>query len=83
MRLKSPDIFKEKVFIGEGTFGKVYRAKIGDSTYALKKIKLDGIHKSTDTHFGFPTTTIREIKMLKKLAHPNIVQLVDIIKSKS
>ena len=45
LHLKSPAIFKEKVFIGEGTFGKVYKAKIGDTLYALKKIKIDGIHK--------------------------------------
>jgi len=44
MRLKTPEIFKDKVFIGEGTFGKVYKAKIGDTIYALKKIKIDGIH---------------------------------------
>jgi len=46
MRLKTPEIFKEKAFIGEGTFGKVYKAKIGDSFFALKKIKLDGVHKA-------------------------------------
>lgn len=88
MRLKTPDIFKEKAFIGEGTFGKVYKAKIGDSLYALKKIKIDGVNKANDPNapqnYGFPITTIREIKMLKKLAdHPNIVQLVDIVRSKS
>lgn len=45
MKLKTPEIFKDKVFIGEGTFGKVYKAKIGETLYALKKIKIDGIHK--------------------------------------
>ena len=76
--MSTPDIFKEKKFINEGTFGKVYQAKIGDKIYALKKIKV------VDTEFGFPITSFREIKMLKKLeAHPNIVQLVDIVRSKS
>lgn len=33
---------------------------------------------------GFPITSIREIKVLKKLKnHPNIVQLVNIVRSKS
>ena len=61
-------------------FGKVYRAKIGDKLYALKKIKVEGDH---GIH-GFPITSIREIKVAKKLANgPNIVQLVDIVRSKS
>ena len=41
MKLSTPEIFKEKKFINEGTFGKVYRAKIGDRLYALKKIKVE------------------------------------------
>ena len=78
MKLQTPDIFKDKVFINEGTFGKVYKAKIGDNLFALKKIKVDMHDK------GFPITSIREIKVLKKLAeHPNIVKLVDIVSSKS
>ena len=78
MKLNTPEIFKEKTFINEGTFGKVYKAKIGDNLFALKKIKVDNPEK------GFPITSIREIKVLKKLAdHPNIVKLVDIVRSKS
>ena len=78
MKLQTPDIFKDKVFINEGTFGKVYKAKIDDNLFALKKIKVDMHDK------GFPITSIREIKVLKKLAeHPNIVKLVDIVSSKS
>ena len=78
MKLSTPDIFKEKTFINEGTFGKVYKAKIGDNLFALKKIKVDNPER------GFPITSIREIKVLKKLAgHPNIVELVDIVRSKS
>ena len=72
MKLSTPEIFKEKKFINEGTFGKVYRAKIGDQLYALKKIKVEEKNNQ-----GFPITSIREIKVLKKLdalqRHPNIV----------
>ena len=79
MKLSTPEIFKEKKFINEGTFGKVYRAKIGDKVYALKKIKVEA---TVDD--GFPVTSIREIKVLKKLAkHTNIVELFDIVRSKS
>jgi hypothetical protein len=39
--LQEPSDFKEKAELGEGTFGKVYKAKIGDKMFALKKIKMD------------------------------------------
>ena len=55
----------------------VYSTKIGDTLYALKKIKME-TQKS-----GFPITSIREIMVLRKLCdHANIVQLVDIVRSK-
>ena len=78
LKLSTPEIFKEKIFINEGTFGKVYRAKIGDKLYALKKIKVE-----TNPDGGFPITSIREIKMLKKLDHPNIVKLEQIVRNTS
>ena len=60
LKLSTPDIFKEKKLIGEGTFGKVYRAKIDDKLYALKKIKVEA-----NVDGGFPITSVREIKVLK------------------
>ena len=80
LKLNTPEIFKEKHFLSEGTFGKVYRAKIGDKLFALKKIKVDDAKHER----GFPITSIREIKVLKLLkGHPNIVQLTEIVRSKS
>jgi CTD kinase subunit alpha len=68
MTLQTPDIFKEKVVVGEGTFGKVYKAKIGDDYYALKKIKMESQQN------GFPITSVREVMVLNKLRNnPNIV----------
>ncbi|KAJ5812562.1 hypothetical protein N7474_008863 [Penicillium riverlandense] len=57
--------------LGEGTFGEVYKAKSrkDNSLVALKKILM---HNEKD---GFPITAIREIKLLKALSHPNILQL--------
>lgn len=40
---------------------------------ALKKIKLD-----TQSE-GVPSTTIREISVLREIEHPNVVQLKDVI----
>jgi serine/threonine protein kinase len=56
--------------IGEGTYGVVYKAKdrVTGRTLALKKIRLD----SEDE--GVPSTSIREISLLKELDHPNIVK---------
>ena len=56
--------------IGEGTYGVVYKAKdrVTGRIMALKKIRLD----SEDE--GVPSTSIREISLLKELDHPNVVK---------
>jgi serine/threonine protein kinase len=56
--------------LGEGTYGVVYKAKdrVTGKILALKKIRLD----SEDE--GVPSTSIREIALLKELNHPNIVK---------
>merc|ERR1711937_203801 len=61
--------------IGEGTYGVVYkcRYKPTDTLVALKKIRLDGEDE------GIPSTSVREISLLKELKHPNIVELISVI----
>ena len=63
--------------IGEGTFGKVYKARknCDNSIVAIKKIKMEHCTE------GIPQTTIREISFLKELDHPNIVKLLDVVPS--
>lgn len=64
----------EKTLLGEGTYGKVYKARstrTGDSV-AMKQMKLDSQEE------GVPSTAIREIALLKELSHPNVVRLLDI-----
>ena len=58
--------------IGEGTYGKVYKAKdrITGEVIALKKIRLEAEDE------GIPSTAIREISLLKELQHANIVRCV-------
>ncbi|GAB1201284.1 kinase-like domain-containing protein [Aspergillus pseudonomiae] len=61
--------------IGEGTYGVVYKARElahPNRIVALKKVRLE-----TDDE-GVPSTTIREISLLKELNHPNIVRLFNI-----
>ncbi|KAJ9650462.1 serine/threonine protein kinase, CMGC, CDC2/CDK sub [Neophaeococcomyces mojaviensis] len=59
--------------LGEGTFGEVSKArsKKTGQVVALKKIL---VHNEKD---GFPITALREIKLLKALRHPNVLQLVE------
>src|SRR4051812_48675335 len=56
--------------IGEGTYGKVYKAKDvkTNELVAMKRISLE----SEDD--GIPSTAIREISLLKQLQHPNVVR---------
>ena len=74
--------------IGEGTFGMVFKAEyIGNMDYAdkmgipkyvaLKKIKME------DSKEGFPITALREIMIMKKCNHENLLQILEIVTSKS
>lgn len=56
--------------LGRGTYGTVYKAqKNGSKDFvAIKKIKLDVESE------GVPSTTLREISILKKMVHPNVVR---------
>lgn len=72
--------------IGEGTYGQVYRAEClaptlarprGGAMVALKKIRLH--HPG---YMGIPPTVIREIKILKKLQHRNLVKMYEVVSSK-
>ncbi|GAB5369078.1 hypothetical protein AAMO2058_001374400 [Amorphochlora amoebiformis] len=60
--------------IGEGTYGKVYLGRDTESNeiVALKRVRL------MDEKNGFPLTSIREIQILRKLNHPNVVALKEV-----
>lgn len=62
------------VSLGEGTYGVVFKAidKVTNRTVAVKKIRL-GKYKE-----GVNVTALREIKLLKELNDPNIIELVDV-----
>lgn len=72
--------------IGSGTYGTVYKAKhIGSKEYekklnipefvALKKIKTE------EEKQGFPITALREIMVMKRFEHKNILGLLEIVVS--
>ncbi|EIW71827.1 hypothetical protein TREMEDRAFT_14841, partial [Tremella mesenterica DSM 1558] len=64
--------------VGEGTYGKVYKARNNESGkfVALKRIRMEGEKD------GFPVTAMREIKLLQGLKHVNVVRLVEMMVSK-
>lgn len=69
--------YKKIEKVGEGTYGVVYKSEDTQTgaIVALKKIRLE--HEDE----GIPSTSIREISLLKELNHPNIVRLSDVIHS--
>lgn len=62
--------FKALQRLGKGTYGTVYKAQKSKSSefVAIKKIKLDVESE------GVPSTTLREISILKKCSHQNVVR---------
>ena len=65
--------------IGEGTYGQVYRARCKDSgrIVAMKKMR---IHHGG--YWGMPLQLIREIKILKRLHHPRLLSMIEVVTSK-
>ncbi|KAL8124076.1 cyclin-dependent kinase D-3-like [Apium graveolens] len=73
VRKKVADRYLKREVLGEGTYGVVFKAidtKTGQ-TVAIKKIRI-GKQKE-----GVNFTALREIKLLKELKDPNIIELID------
>ncbi|KAI7849570.1 kinase-like domain-containing protein [Circinella umbellata] len=68
------DDFQKLNRVGEGTYGVVYRVKDTRTKQivALKKIRME---RETD---GMPISSLREISILKRMRHPNIVNVTDV-----
>lgn len=60
--------------VGEGTYATVYKGRnvLTGELVALKEIKINPDE-------GAPSTALREIALLKKLVHPNIIPILDVI----
>lgn len=72
---RSSDLYKRVQQVGEGTYGKVYKAcnEVTGEYVALKKLRLETERE------GFPITAMREIKLLQSFDHPNIVGLLEMM----
>lgn len=63
------DIYTLLETLGEGTYGRVHRARDScGNVVALKTIRLNQESE------GVPSTAIREVSLLKELKHPNIIK---------
>jgi cyclin-dependent kinase 12/13 len=83
-KARDANIYEKVLKVGQGTYGKVYKAKIKSKNnskdekvefVALKKIILE---QEKD---GFPLTAIREIVILRRLKHKNISNLIEVVVS--
>ncbi|KAA0724091.1 Cyclin-dependent kinase 10 [Triplophysa tibetana] len=74
-KCRSVKEFEKMNRIGEGTYGIVYRARDTrtNGIVALKKVRMD---KEKD---GIPISSLREINLLIRLRHPNIVELKEVV----
>lgn len=67
--------FQRMQTLGEGAYGKVYKVRdITNNTLAAMKKSLISMEEE-----GIPTSTMREICLLRQLSHPGIVILQDVI----
>lgn len=72
---KATEVYKRVQQVGEGTYGKVYKARntITKEYVALKKLRLESERE------GFPITAMREIKLLQSFDHENVVGLLEMM----
>lgn len=72
---RKTEVYQRIQQVGEGTYGKVYKARndITGEYVALKKLRLESERE------GFPITAMREIKLLQSFDHPNIVGLLEML----
>ncbi|CCH62330.1 hypothetical protein TBLA_0H00370 [Henningerozyma blattae CBS 6284] len=72
---RSSSVYERLLQVGEGTYGKVYKAKnrINWRNCCIEKLRLEGEKE------GFPITSIREVKLLQTFNHENISKLTEIM----
>lgn len=68
--------YKIVKLVGKGTYGKVFKAKDLRSAGEFVAMKFVRMEKESE---GFPISGLREIKVLRELDHPNVVQLREIV----
>lgn len=77
--LRDVTAFNKKHQLGKGTYGDVF---MGADQKTGQIVALKKINTQQEANYGFPITTVREVKILKALKHENIVKLTEIVTSK-
>mmetsp|Transcript_23163 Transcript_23163/g.30062 ORF Transcript_23163/g.30062 Transcript_23163/m.30062 type:complete len:748 (+) Transcript_23163:150-2393(+) len=77
-RIRSVGDFVLGKTIGEGTFGKV---KLGKHMVTTEKVAIKILERSRMKDTADVTRVTREIKILKRNIHPNVIQLYEVIDS--
>eukprot|EP00924_Labyrinthula_sp_SR-Ha-C_P004582 augustus_masked-scaffold_1-processed-gene-5.48-mRNA-1 protein AED:0.03 eAED:0.03 QI:0/-1/0/1/-1/1/1/0/422 len=72
---RSVQNYKIQKQVGQGTFGEVFKAQ---SISTAQKVALKKIIAQNRLD-GFPLTALREIKLLTKMNHDNILNLIEVI----
>ena len=72
--------------VGEGSFGKVFKAYYKGSKEYAQKYKIPELValkliKTQNEKEGFPITALREIMIMRRLDHKNILRLLEVITS--
>jgi cyclin-dependent kinase len=60
--------------LGKGTYGTVYKAIPKKNPKEVVAIKQINFEKEEEAQEGLPSTALREIAILKKMDHPNIIK---------
>ncbi|KAI9477587.1 TFIIH complex serine/threonine-protein kinase subunit kin28 [Coemansia sp. RSA 989] len=76
---ETESLYKKEKKLGEGTYAVVYLGRHikTNRKVAIKKIKLGNARS------GLDMSAIREVKALRELQHPNVIELIDVFSHKS
>ncbi|WOL03739.1 putative serine/threonine-protein kinase [Canna indica] len=73
------DSFEKLEKIGSGTYSNVYKARdlVTGRVVALKKVRVESVDSAVSVRF-----MVREIALLRRLDHPNVVRLLGLVVSR-
>lgn len=78
--LESVNQYQVSKILGKGSFGEVFLARANGQKYALKMLRKSALRRQRQGQFGSALDTVKaEIALMKKIRHPNCVQMFEVI----